>query len=238
MSHGNSPERLAKDDGGHAHQFDDASQQRNAAILGMWTFLCTEVLFFGAVFVAYTVYRYRYPHAFYLGATRLKFWYGAVNTAVLLCSSLTMALAVHAAAAGRRRSTVRFLIFTMILGVTFLCIKALEYHAEWEDGLVPHYHFNAAQFTAPPGPSQIVPAPDYAANVELFFCFYFIMTGLHALHMVVGIGIMAILVAMALRGRFSARYYTPVEVSGLYWHFVDIVWVFLFPLLYLLIQFD
>ena len=204
----------------HQHQFDDAEQQRDASTLGMWVFLVTEIMFFAGMFTAYVVYRALYPNAFAHASHHLDVVLGTVNTTVLITSSLTMALAVHAAQLGRRGAIVTFLLATITLGCTFLVIKSFEYAHKFHEGLVP-------------GPNFAYTGPD-AGQQQLFFSIYFAMTGLHALHMVIGIGLLAYLVAKAQRGRFSRAYYTPVEIIGLYWHFVDIVWIFLFPLLYLL----
>jgi cytochrome c oxidase subunit III len=203
-----------------AHQFDDAEQQREAGLLGMWTFLTTEVLFFGGLFTGYAVYRHLHPEAFHIGSHFLNLPLGTVNTAVLILSSLTMALAVHAAQTGRRRPLVLLLIATLVLGAAFLGIKFLEYDHKFREHLVPGSGFGYH------GPHE--------KEVELFLSFYFAMTGMHALHMIVGLGIMAVLVVMARRGRFSREYHSPVVIAGLYWHFVDIVWIFLYPLLYLI----
>ncbi len=203
-----------------AHHFDDLEQQRHASSLGMWVFLVTEIMFFGGLFCGYTVYRWLYPGAFAAASHELDLELGAVNTGVLIGSSLTMALAVYSAQLGRRKAVIVLLIATMLLGSAFLGIKYLEYHHKWVDHLVPGPSF---QFAGP-----------YAREAQIFFSFYFVMTGMHALHMVIGIGLLAALVVLSLRGRFSAEYYTPVDVIGLYWHFVDIVWIFLFPLLYLI----
>ena len=202
------------------HHFDTPEQQKEASTFGMWLFLITEIMFFGGMFTAYVVYRAFHPTAFKDASNTLNVMLGAFNTAVLICSSLTMALGVHAAQTGRRRQLVWFLILTMMLGSTFLGVKVIEYHDKFVHHHVPgpHFHF--------PGPN--------AANAQLFFSIYFGMTGLHALHMVVGIALLAILTVRAARGWFAPDYYTPVEMTGLYWHFVDIVWIFLFPLLYLL----
>jgi len=185
----------------------------------MWIFLATEIMFFGGLFTGYAVYRSAYPAAFADASRRLDMVLGGTNTAVLLSSSLTMALAVHSSQKGNSRKLVGFLLFTMLLGSVFLGIKFFEYFQKFEEHLVPGIGFAFS------GPN--------ARHAELFFSFYFTMTGMHALHMIIGICLMAILVVLALRRRFSPSYYTPVEVAGLYWHFVDIVWVFLFPLLYL-----
>ncbi len=202
-----------------AHQFDDLEQQHESVSLGMWIFLATEIMFFGGMFLGYSVYRGIYPAAYGEASRHLDVVLGAVNTGVLLSSSLTMALAVQAAQLGGRRTVVLFLIATIALGSVFLGIKGLEYYHKYEEQLIPgsNFHFD--------GPN--------AGHAQLFFSFYFVMTGMHALHMIVGIGVMVVLILLTLKGRFSAGYHFPVEISGLYWHFVDIVWVFLFPLLYL-----
>lgn len=232
-----------------AHHFDDAQQQFHAANLGMWVFLVTEVMFFGGLFAGYTVYRFLYPDAFAAGSARLDEVLGAVNTAVLLTSSLMMALSVHAAQSGRNALAVRFLLGTMALGVAFLGIKAHEYAEKFRHHEVPgrHFRFEASEHESDTkatqgdaGESLKLAAggwdaqADTSGPVELFFSFYFAMTGLHALHMIIGIGIVATIAWSAHRNRYSPDYYTPVEIAGLYWHFVDIVWVFLFPLLYLI----
>jgi cytochrome c oxidase subunit 3 len=203
-----------------APQFDDLVQQYEASRLGMWAFLLTEVMFFGGLFVAYTVYRTAYPAGFMAGSQHLEVPLGTLNTAVLISSSLTMVLAVHAAQVGHRHLLSRFLLLTMLLGLVFLGIKGYEYWQKYHDSLVPGVRFHYA------GP--------HAAQVELFLILYFVMTGLHALHMLIGLGLLAVLVVLTWRGVFSTDYHTPVEVIGLYWHFVDIVWIFLYPLLYLI----
>jgi cytochrome c oxidase subunit 3 len=203
------------------HHFDNLEQQFEASALGMWLFLVTEILFFGGLFTAYMIYRLAYPEAFAEASHELDVVLGGVNTAVLIGSSLTMAMAVWSAQLGRRGGQLLFLALTIVLGLTFLGIKAVEYSHKFEHHLVPGANF---QFEAARDPQ----------HAQLFFSLYFVMTGLHALHMVVGIGVMAVLFVMAFKGRFTRAYHTPVEISGLYWHFVDIVWIFLFPLLYLI----
>ena len=203
-----------------AHQFDDLEQQREAATLGMWVFLVTEVLFFGGLFAAYSVYRSWYPDAFAAASHELVVWAGTTNTAVLITSSLTMALAVHAAQTGERRLLIVFLMLTLLLGAAFLVIKAFEYYTEFAEHHVPGFDF---QFE-----------PEHFRHAQIFFSLYFVMTGLHALHMIIGLGIMAVLATLTWRGRFSPEYHSPIEIGGLYWHFVDIVWIFLFPMLYLI----
>jgi cytochrome c oxidase subunit 3 len=202
-----------------AEQFDTMAQQRDAARLGMWVFLVTEFLFFGALFAAYTVIRVRYPAAFAAGSGHNNLPLGTAETAVLLTSSLTMALAVEAAARGRRRSLVLLLAFTMLLGGAFLAIHGLEYRSHYAEHLFP-------------GGGFAFPGPD-ADRAELFFYLYFVMTGFHMLHVLLGVLELGVIAWLAARGRFAAGHYAPVEVSGLYWHFVDIVWIFLFPLFYL-----
>lgn len=209
-----------------AHHFDDAEQQFEAATLGMWLFLITEVLFFGGIFAAYIIYRTAYPEAWREGSSHLDVVLGSVNTVILLCSSLAMALAVWAAQTGKQDKLLKFLLLTIVLGTAFLVIKGFEYHSKFTHHLVPVDEIFHLDHVEIPGANP--------ANVRLFFGFYFGMTGIHALHMVIGIGVMIALVIRTKKGHFSPQYYAPVEMTGLYWHFVDIVWVFLFPLLYLL----
>jgi cytochrome c oxidase subunit 3 len=204
-----------------AGQFDDLEQQHEASSLGMWVFLATEIMFFGGLFTGYVIFRNLDLPAFEAGSRLLNVRIGAFNTAVLLSSSLTMALAVRAAQLGKKKALVIFLLLTLLLGLTFVGAKlALEWRHDFIEGLVPglNWTFNG---------------PD-AAHLELFFCFYFFMTGVHAAHMVVGVGILVVLIIMAGRGKFSPQRFNVVEMAGLYWHFVDIIWIFLFPLLYLI----
>lgn len=275
-----------------AHQFDDAEQQLEAATLGMWVFLATEVLFFGGMFLGYVVYRSAYPAAFAEGSRHLDVVLGTVNTGILLLSSLTMALAVHAVQTNRSHTAVWFLVATAVLGLAFLGIKSYEYEHKFRENLLPGRHFclsglledsrepkdeltgtiiawdpdqlsiqhdgmvlrhpidpdshvtvDGREGELAPGQAvAIIPAaagrPEtiraVTPRVELFFSFYLAMTGFHALHMVIGICLVAVIAALARRGRFCSAYFTPVEMTGLYWHFVDVVWVFLFPLLYLI----
>jgi cytochrome c oxidase subunit 3 len=207
-----------------SEQFEDIAQQRETATLGMWTFLATEVLFFGVMFLSFYVYRWRWTNAFAHGARDLSETIGAINTAVLLASSFCMAMAVHAASKSQKRSLVTWLLLTIFLGGCFLGFKALEYSIDYREHLIPTINFS---ILAPDG--EVRPRQE-----ELFMTFYFVMTLFHALHMVIGLGIMIILLVMSARGAFTAEYHNPIEIFGLYWHFVDIVWVFLFPTLYLL----
>jgi cytochrome c oxidase subunit 3 len=202
------------------HHFADLDQQRETATLGMWIFLITEIMFFGGMFTAYLVYRVAYPQAFIEGSRHMEFWAGTINTVVLICSSLTMALAVHASKEGHRRTMVVLLLITLLFGLGFLGIKAHEYHQHWLDHKVPGPTF---QFEGPG-----------AREVEMFFCLYFAMTGFHALHMVIGVGLVSFIAWFGWKGRYTPAYHNPVENVGLYWHFVDIVWIFLYPLLYLI----
>jgi cytochrome c oxidase subunit 3 len=208
--------------------FETLGHQRHAAIVGTLAFLATEVMFFGGLFTSYVAYRFwspEYTEAFAQGASHLKLLIGATNTAVLIGSSLTMALAVHAAQLGSRRALVTFLWLTVLLGLVFLGFKASEYYLEYEEQLVPGLAFDSARWV------DVGVNPEH---VKLFYTFYFFMTGLHAVHMLVGIGILVVLVGMAWFDWFSPIYHTPIEAAGLYWHFVDIIWIFLFPLLYLI----
>jgi cytochrome c oxidase subunit 3 len=204
------------------HHFEDLGQQHEASTLGMWMFLTTEILFFGGVLCAYWIYRIMYPEAWAVGAAQQNWKLGAANTIVLIISSLTMALAVRNSQMGKRRGTVAMLVATLIFGSTFLAIKAYEYTKHWEEGLFPGRHFTWNEH------------PAIAAKVQLFMSFYWFLTGLHAIHMVIGAGLLVWFIWRAAKGHFSPEYYAPVEVMGLYWHFVDIVWIFLFPFLYLI----
>jgi cytochrome c oxidase subunit 3 len=208
------------------HHFDNMEQQREAGSIGMWVFLVTEIMFFGGLFMAYLLYRYKYPMGFAVGSNHLAWKLGGFNTIVLIVSSLTMALAVYYAQVGVRKLQIVFLVATMILGATFLGVKAVEYHEKYVDHLIPVRGMFHYEGTLPHGVTQ--------EQVQMFYWIYFAMTGLHALHMIIGLGILSFLVYFAWRGRYSPEYHAPVEISGLYWHFVDIVWIFLFPLLYLL----
>ncbi len=288
---------------GLQHQFEDMGQQQESDSLGMWMFLVQEIMFFGGLFTVYLVFRSRYPMAFAAGSNHLDVVMGALNTIVLIVSSLTMALAVHYAQLGKRNLQVILIILTMILGTTFLGVKAIEYTHKYEEGIVPVSGLNqrteklfkeSDESTGTNGvkagrhdpleslntglgengehgeekyvnvkgdfqwrDTSLVSIAQqgnyltesekigYFANgeisqakfqdkVRIFFWIYFAMTGLHALHMIIGLAVMMWLLWKAWRGTFTADYYAPVEMAGLYWHFVDIVWIFLFPLLYLL----
>jgi cytochrome c oxidase subunit 3 len=210
-----------------AHHFDTLDQQHHANTFGMWLFLATEVLFFGGLFTAYVIYRGRYAEAFLLGSNALNLPLGAINTVVLLCSSLTVVLGVHSAQTGSKALQL-WLAATLLLGIAFLGIKGAEWSHDYNEGLIPGINWNAT--------SSSVWAEHQVPQREgqLFFLVYFCMTGLHALHMIVGLTVFGVLLAYSLKRRYTPDYYTPIEVGGLYWHFVDIVWIFLFPLLYLI----
>ncbi|MEX0776889.1 MAG: cytochrome c oxidase subunit 3 family protein [Phycisphaeraceae bacterium] len=207
-----------------AHHFNDLEQQHEAATLGMWAFLAQEVLFFGGVFTAYAVYRHRFPEAFHEASQHLDIVLGTINTTALLTSSLTMALAVQAAQWGRQKATFWFIFLTFLLGMVFMGIKVVEYSDKFAHHLVPGPNFNAGTHSAAVDPH----------NIQLFFSFYFVMTGLHALHMIIGVAILLWIMLGVPRGKWMGPRATFIEMTGLYWHLVDLVWIFLFPLLYLI----
>lgn len=224
------------------HHFENMEQQREAGTLGMWVFLVTELMFFGGMFLAYTLYRSTYPAAFASASNHLDITLGALNTGVLIFSSFTMAMAVYFTQVGKQRPQVICLVLTLLLGLTFLGVKGVEYYDKYEDKLIPGHLIPGRPF----GP-EVLPAGHghdphkltllgnaTEKQVELFFWIYFAMTGMHALHMIIGAGLLTFLLIFSLKGRFDPEYHSPVEVIGLYWHFVDIIWIFLFPLLYLL----
>lgn len=241
-----------------AHHFEDLGQQRTSATLGMWAFLGTEVMFFGGLIGGYLVYRLTSPDVFGVASKYgLNVYLGTFNTVILLTSSLFMAFAVHAGATGDRKAQIRYLLLTMLFGVGFMCVKGYEYSEEFREHLVPGAHFSTHALDAhlpreppPPGVSAehsreaartlrtsllltATPAQFVRQRAQLFFVFYFFMTGLHLFHMVVGLGLVSWILMLARRGRFTPEYHVPLEMVGLYWHFIDVVWVFLYPLLYL-----
>ena len=212
------------------HHFADEQQQKNAASLGMWLFLVTEIMFFGGMFCAYLVYRLAHFNAFAAGSQQLSIGLGAFNTAVLLVSSVTVVLAVKAAEAGNRNQLVIYLVLTVLLGLTFLGVKTIEYKEKFEKHHVPGATFQFTD-TFDDNGKKIPVNPNEA---QLFFSLYFAMTGMHALHMIIGCGLFTWLTVLAWKGRYSPGYFTPIENAGLYWHLVDIIWIYLFPLLYLI----
>jgi cytochrome c oxidase subunit III len=203
-------------------QFDTEDQQKDASTLGMWVFLITEMMFFGGMFLAYTLYRSTYPQVFGVASSSLNLVIGATNTCVLLLSSFTMAMAVRSGQLGQKRAVIWFLIITMLFGLAFLGIKGYE----WTEKFHEHHVPALANFHLDGTPLQ--------GQAKIFFSLYFAMTGLHALHMVVGVGIVLFIIMETARNKYSPKYYTPIDIAGLYWHFVDVVWIFLFPLFYLI----
>ena len=223
------------------HHFENMEQQREAGTLGMWVFLVTEIMFFGGMFLAYTLYRSKFPADFASASNHLDITLGAVNTGVLIVSSFTMAMAVYFTQTGKRRPQILCLVMTLVLGLTFLGIKGVEYYSKYEDALVPGRLIPSRPFNPvvaqegdhDPHKLHLLPRAT-VPHVEMFYWIYFAMTGMHALHMIIGAGLLTFLIVFSVKGRFDPEYHSPVEVIGLYWHFVDIVWIFLFPLLYLL----
>ena len=222
-------------DGGHdglvAHHFAELEQQLEAGTLGMWVFLATEVLFIGAIFVAYFCYRLRpeYFDSFREGSDELITWIGFVNTLVLLTSSLTVVLAIRAAQMNNQKWVFWNLIITIVLGAMFFGFKVLEYYTDWKEHLWPAVGSNFE-------PEKMIKhgaSPEKIEHAKLFFRFYYSLTGLHAFHMLVGLGIFAVLAVQAYRKKYTPESHQQLEICGLYWHFVDLVWIFLFPLLYL-----
>jgi cytochrome c oxidase subunit III len=221
------------------HQFDDLQQQRECDTLGMWLFLATELMMFGGLFFAYTLYRHLYPYAFHLGSHHLNITLGTANTFVLLASSFTMAMGVHSAATRNHRAMLGWLFITVLFGVAFLGIKAVEWTADYNEGIMP-----AVRWTYPAGEKMQDDIPKLAEHattpqmVMMYFIIYFMMTGLHGIHMLVGVLLVSYFMFLQIRHRmFTNGNDQPVEIVGLYWHLVDIIWIFLFPLLYLIAGF-
>ncbi|MEX1011446.1 MAG: cytochrome c oxidase subunit 3 family protein [Balneolaceae bacterium] len=207
--------------GDHVQEhFVNSNQQFEAAKLGMWIFLVTEILFFGGLFVAYIVYRSWYPELYILASDHLDVWLGAINTTVLIGSSLTVALAIRCAQTNYTRGIIINLCVTIALACVFMVIKYFEYSEKFELGILPGAHYTYEGIAH--------------EKANIFYSIYYMMTGLHGVHVIVGIGLMVWLVIRANKGHFSSEYYTPVEITGLYWHLVDIIWIFLFPLFYLI----
>lgn len=203
-----------------AHHFPSLEQQEHAARLGMWLFLATEILLFTVLFTAYAVYRFLFPAGFEAASQLADVPIGATNTVVLITSSLTVALAIYYARQGRPRLTVALLAVTVAFGGVFMVLKGFEYHHHILEGQLPGKYYQYAGLRGP--------------GVSMYFTLYFLMTGLHGLHVLVGMGVLTWLAARAARGHFTRDYSTPVELGGLYWHLVDLIWIFLFPLFYLL----
>ena len=232
------------------HHFADEQQQRNAASLGMWWFLGTEIMFFGGMFCAYLIYRRWYFPEFAIASRSLSLPIGTFNTTVLICSSLTVAMSVRAAQLGNRKLQVRMLLLTLLFGLSFIGIKGIEWREKYKEHHIPTFHYNVvggegdlvnknAKFL---GIDQLKGDPvklaareaEIQRHTQIFYALYFALTGMHAIHMIIGVGIFIVITWMAQKGRFTPEYHTPLEIAGLYWHFVDIVWIYLFPLLYLI----
>jgi cytochrome c oxidase subunit 3 len=221
------------------HHFESVEQQADTTGFAMWLFLLTEVMFFGGLFTAYLIYRNWYYPAFVAGSHQLSIPLGAFNTLLLITSSFTMAMGVWCAETRRKGGLVLCLILTFILGLGFLGVKTVEYREKIEMHHVPGFHFSLQSFTHPdatnPATKNDLPlGEDMARHTELYFSLYFAMTGMHALHMIIGIAILGFMIFRARAGAYTSGHVTFVENFGLYWHFVDIVWIFLFPLLYLI----
>lgn len=202
-----------------AVQFDDPPQQQEAALLGMWAFIATEVLFFGVLFAAYIVCRWRFPEAFAAGSRHTDLLLGSIETAVLLLSGCMAALGVRDMQCALRRRAAALFAFTGLLGLVFLVLHGMEYHDEYREGLIPGIRYTQH-------------GPD-AAAMELFFCLYYLITGFHSLHVLIGVVLLFVMAQRTRRGAFSPHYYTPLEVAALYWSLVDIVWIFVYPAIYL-----
>ncbi len=224
------------------HHFETVSQQFDATNFAMWLFLLTEIMFFGGLFTAYMIMRNWYYPAFVEASHQLNIGWGTANTGVLIVSSFTMAMSVWSAEMRKKGMLVLFLCLTWILGMAFLGIKSIEYTEKWEKHHVPGLNWSDATFLNPasdPEVHKLYPkdkplSPDMAEKAEMYFFLYFAMTGMHALHMIIGISILTFMIIRARAGAYTTGHVTYVENFGLYWHFVDIVWIFLFPLLYLI----
>ncbi len=224
------------------HHFESVDQQFDATNFAMWLFLLTEVMFFGGLFMAYLLMRNWYYPAFVEASHQLSIFWGTANTGVLIVSSFTMAMAVWSAQMHRKGLLLLFLGLTFLLGVGFLGIKSIEWHEKWEKHHIPGLHWSDASFLNPASDPEVHKeypqdkplAPDMAAKTAQYFFLYFAMTGMHALHMVIGVGLLVYLFIRARTGAYTNGHYTFIENFGLYWHFVDIIWIFLFPLLYLI----
>jgi len=244
------------------HHFDTPEQQFDAGKLGIWLFLATEILLFGGLFCAYAIYRANHPEVFVYAHQYLDKILGGTNTVILLCSSLTMAWAVRASQLGQRKLLITLLSLTLLGGFGFMGIKFVEYKAKWEHGLLPGTHFAPHEEGEAPAAAPAAAAPQTTfkpsaagpagtvreegageaatghgkrpSNTQIFFGIYFLLTGLHGIHVLIGIGAISWILIRSIRGEFGPEYFTPVDFVGLYWHLVDLIWIFLFPLLYLI----
>jgi cytochrome c oxidase subunit III len=228
--HTDSPEAPPGDEPILEVQFDDLEQQHETSMIGMWLFLSTEVLFFGGLITAYAVYRSTSIREFELASGHMAVWLGFLNTIILLGSSLTMAMAVRAAQLRLHRELILYLGLTMALGAGFLGVKAIEYTEEYHEHLVPGWDFRVHEKDR----GEVEQGGLNPGRYEMFFVLYFFMTGLHAIHLIIGIGLVGIMAYLSYHRWFSGGGETQIEVTGLYWHFIDIVWVFLYPMLYLI----
>lgn len=206
---------------GLAHHFETHAQQHRAATLGIWLFLGSEIMLFGGMFMGYTIYRILYATAFEQIAAHTHFWFGTINTALLLTSSLTMAMAVHHARAQNYQKSGRWLVPTAVLGVAFLALKVVEWYLEYRENLVPILGWNFDAHGVAQGPAR------------LFMGFYFVMTGLHAIHLSIGVCLVVGLMVLLRRDKIARENPSKVEIIGLYWHLVDIIWIFAYPIFYL-----
>ena len=231
-------DEIAHHDGEHPyylrHHFETVEQQKEAVSFGMWLFLLTEIMFFGGLFMAYLLYRNWYYDAFVSASNTLGLGLGTTNTAVLILSSFTMAMGVYCSEMRNKRGLMLSLSLTILLGLVFLGIKSIEYHDKYTEHHIPGASFSIDDFVHPADKRDTALAPDMAQHAQIFFFLYFAMTGMHALHMIIGVSLLVILTVGAWGGKFTEGHVAPIENFGLYWHFVDIVWIFLFPLLYLI----
>lgn len=216
------------------HHFVTVEQQRETASFGMWLFLLTEIMFFGGLFMSYLLYRNWYYDAFVAASNTLSIQLGTANTGVLILSSFTMAMGVYSAETRNRKNLLISLSLTILLGMVFLGIKSVEYHQKYVEHHIPGWNFSVEDFVHPADPRDVPLSPDMAQHTELYFFLYFAMTGMHALHMIIGVSILAVLLYRSWRGAYVNGHSSTIDNFGLYWHFVDIVWIFLFPLLYLI----
>lgn len=227
-----------------AHHFEDMGQQAEAHSLGLWIFLATEIMFFGGLFVAFICYHVLFPDAFEMASNRLSVSWGVVNTAVLLISSFTMAMAVYSAQTNKRKPLLMYLGITFLCACAFMGVKSIEWTQKAQHHLVPgpNFHFQlddptAAETQAPSWPSRraaiLERDPDVERHAQLYYVMYFALTGLHGFHVLCGMGVIAWIFLRAYRGEFNSQWNTPVELTGLYWHLVDLIWIYLFPVIYL-----
>ena len=203
-----------------AHHFENLEKQTHAARLGMWLFLSTEILLFGGLFTAYALYRYLFPTAFHEASRHIETWIGFVNTLVLITSSLTVALALHAASKDALRRSALLFGVSILLGLVFMAFKAIEYAHHFQEGQLPGRFYTYPEVNLP--------------GTSMFFTLYFLITGLHAIHVIIGMTVLAVVGVSAWLRKYDAVYHTPVELAGLYWHLVDLIWIFVFPLIYLI----